>query len=263
MNTIFKGLLIIAFGALLSNVSAQTNGTFTFNATTLNQGGTYAPKNVMAIWITTSTGTFVKTLKKRAVQRVQFLYQWRANSASNITDAITGATLADHQAHTVSWNCKDVSQAVVPNGDYKVWIEFTEGDYAGPYVSFLWTKGPNAQTLTPSNTASLSNISLQWTPDFTTVKEESKVNNISVYPNPFRADLNFSIEDVAGNCLVDLFELTGRKVAHLEKNLSSSGKNVIVWNGESDKGEVLNNVIYFYTITTGDQKYSGKVFLSK
>jgi hypothetical protein len=71
-----------------------------------------------------------------AAQRVQYLYQWKANSSSNVTDATTGATLANHQTHTVTWNCKNVSQVVVPDGDYKVWIEFTDDNIQGPVSSF-------------------------------------------------------------------------------------------------------------------------------
>ena len=36
-----------------------------------------------------------------------------ANSGSNATDAATGATLSSHQAHTITWNCRDASSILV------------------------------------------------------------------------------------------------------------------------------------------------------
>jgi flagellar hook assembly protein FlgD len=263
MKNVFKIIFLSLIIAQTTNSFAQTNGTLTFKATTLNQSGTYAPRNVMAIWITNSTtGAFVKTLKREAQARVSYLTKWKASSASNVTDAVVGATLNSHQAHTVTWNGKNVSQVVVPDADYKVWIEFTEGDYTGPSASFVWTKGPTAQTLTPTN-AAFSNISIQWVPNVTNVEEETNTNNVSVYPNPFSDQLNFVIENSNENCLVDIYDITGKKVAHLSQLPTSLVKNIITWNGVSESGDQLNNGIYFYSINIGTKKYSGKVLLSK
>ncbi|MEI6348202.1 MAG: DUF2271 domain-containing protein [Bacteroidota bacterium] len=262
MRLIKNTFLFVALFSISIGLSAQTNGTLTFTATTLTQNGTYKPYNIMAIWITTSTGTFVKTLKRQAAQRVQYLTKWKANSASNVTDAIAGATLSSHQTHTVSWNCKNVSQVVVPDADYKVWIEFTEGDYTGPFASFTWTKGPTAQTLTPTN-AALSNVSIHWTPNGAGVEEDASSKKMTVYPNPFCNELNFVIENTNGNCLVDIYDVVGKKVSHIEKTLNSSIKNILTWNGLSENGAQLNNGIYFYSVSIGPNKYSGKVILSK
>jgi hypothetical protein len=262
MKLIKNTFLFIALFSISIGLSAQTNGTLTFSATTVNQFGTYQPNNIMAIWITTSTGAFVKTLKKEASQRVQYLYKWKANSSSNVTDAIVGATLSSHQTHTVNWNCKNVSQVVVPDADYKVWIEFTDGDYQGIYTSFTWTKGPASQILNPTH-AALTNVSIQWTPNGAGVEEDAVSKKITVYPNPFCNELNFVIENTNGNCLVDIYDVVGKKVSHLEKTLNSSIKNILTWNGLSENGAHLNNGIYFYSVSIGANKYSGKVILSK
>jgi hypothetical protein len=263
MKNVFKIFLLSLIIGQASNSFAQTNGTLTFSATTINQFGERQPKNIMAIWITNSSGTFVKTLKKMAGQRVQYLYQWKTNSSSNTTDAITGVTLPNHQTHTVTWNGKNTSQTVVQDGDYKVWVEFTDGNVQGPVSSFLWTKSTAAQTLTPTS-PTLSGVSLTWTPNFTGVCDVENSNvNISVYPNPFNGQLNFVIENSNENCLVDIYDIAGKKVAYLTQLPTSLVKNIITWNGISENGDQLNNGIYFYSINIGTKKYSGKVLLSK
>jgi flagellar hook assembly protein FlgD len=261
MKLTYKTILLAVTIVLSFGISAQTNGTFTFTATTINQFGTYQPKNIMAIWVTNSSGTFVKTLKKMAGQRVQYLYQWKANSASNVTDAITGATLSNHQTHTVTWNCKNVSQVLVPDGDYKVWIEFTDGDYQGAYTSFTWTKNATAQTLTPTN-SKLSGVSLTWTPTPSSVSENPASPEFSVYPNPFSNQLNFVITNSTDRISIDIYDISGRKVAFLERNSMGLTTNIITWNGTSANGERLKTGVYFYQITMGDKKYTGKVLLS-
>jgi len=69
-----------------------------------------------------------KTLKKRAANREQYLYTWRATSNQNVVDAVTGATLSSHETHRVTWDCRDTAGAVVPDGDYRIRVEFTSGD---------------------------------------------------------------------------------------------------------------------------------------
>ncbi len=261
MKTTIKIALFIALSSFSLMAFSQTNGTLTFTATTINQQGTYNPNNIMAIWITNSTGTFVKTLKKMGLQRVQYLTQWRTNSGSNVTDAITGSTLSNHQTHTVSWNCKNVSQVVVPDGDYKVWIEFTDGDYQGPYTSFSWTKGPTSQTLTPTN-SKLSGITLTWTPTPSSVSENNtNSSSLSVFPNPFSNTLNFKVGTSSENCIVDIFDLLGKKVAHLEQH-SIFSADILTWDGCSMSGDLLKNGVYYYHVTVGKKNFSGKVLLS-
>ena len=256
MKNLLKPLLSIVLVLFSFGIFSQTSGTLTFTATTINQFGTYQPKNIMAIWVTNASGTFIKTLKKMAGQRVQYLYQWRANSASNVTDAITGSTLPNHQTHTVSWNGKNVSQALVADGDYKVWIEFTDGDYQGAYTSFTWTKGPNAQSLAPTD-SKLSGISLTWTPTPSSIAEKGLPSNLSVFPNPFKNQLNFVVTNSNDRIFVDLYDITGKKVASLDNKTTT-----ITWDGTSANGERLRNGVYLYNITMGDKKYSGRVIIS-
>lgn len=140
-----------------------SGGELTFTVRTVTQNGTYAPKNVFAIWIEDADG-FVKTRKAMANQRKQYLYTWHAASAYNVVDAITGSTLNNHQTHTVTWNCTDLSGNIVPDGDYTVWVEFTEKHAQGPLYTLTFTKGPNAQSISPVDETYFKDIQLDFVP---------------------------------------------------------------------------------------------------
>ncbi|HJV78648.1 MAG TPA: DUF2271 domain-containing protein [Paludibacter sp.] len=142
----------------------NTAGTLTVSALTSSAGGSYAPRNIMAIWIENSSGVFVKTSLAYAAARIQYLTNWVSNSSKNVVDATTGATLSSHATRTATWNATNVSGVVVPDGTYKVCMELTDKNGTGNFSTFTFTKGPAAVTLTPTNVASFSNISIVWTP---------------------------------------------------------------------------------------------------
>jgi hypothetical protein len=163
---------------------ASTWGSFSFTVKTITDNGTYSPKHVMAIWIKDSNGNFVKSLKVCANQRKQYLYTWIANSGQNSTDAITSATLSSHTTHTVLWNCTNTSGVQVPDGTYKVSIEYTDKHAQGPTAEFSFVKGPNPQSQTPANQSYFQNISLQFTPAGVGFEETLRKGGLQVFPNP-------------------------------------------------------------------------------
>ncbi len=137
--------------------------------TTVSDHGSYSPENVGAIWIATSSGTWVKTLKVWGTIRVSHLNAWNSATASagftnRTVDAITGATLSSFQTHMVTWNCTDDTRTVSPDGAYRVYFETADSNSAGPnsYVDF--TKGAAAQTLSPPDATYFKSIKLVFTP---------------------------------------------------------------------------------------------------
>ena len=141
----------------------------TFTVRTVPAGGNFAPKHVLAIWVE-SNNTFVKTRKAMAGIRKQYLYTWAAASNFNTVDAITGATLNNHQTHTVTWDCTDLNGDIVPDGDYVVYTEFTDQHAQGPLYSITFTKGPDPQTLIMPDETYFKDIELTFVPvvsDFT------------------------------------------------------------------------------------------------
>ncbi|NLF41022.1 DUF2271 domain-containing protein [bacterium] len=133
LNTMKCLAALVAACALCS--AAQTDGTVTFTVETLNFNTSYDPRNIVAIWVVDSSGTFVKTLKKRAQTRQQYLYQWLASSGGNVVDAVTGATLPTQEVHTVTWNCRNTAGTVVQDGVYRIRAEYTMANMQGPYTT--------------------------------------------------------------------------------------------------------------------------------
>jgi DUF2075 family protein len=144
--------------------SANTAGILTITTSTATAGGGYNPSNIVAIWIKSSTGTYVKSLMVLAATRKNDLINWIANnSAKNVTDATTGATQNSYATRTCTWNGTNTSGVVVPNGNYILCMELCDG--RTQYHEFAFTKGTTAVTLTPANVTSFSNISIKWTPN--------------------------------------------------------------------------------------------------
>jgi flagellar hook assembly protein FlgD len=143
----------------------RTDGSVSFQILTVTNHGQFSTRNIGAIWISTESGTFVKTLKRWGNSYLQYLTKWHAcTSSGNTTGATTGATLSNHMTHSVTWNCKNTSGVEVPDGNYKIWIEFTEGNTSGPWTSFTFTKGTSAQSQSPANQTYFHNIVLNFTP---------------------------------------------------------------------------------------------------
>lgn len=123
-------------------------------------GGRYQPKNIGAIWIETSTGAFVKTVKRWANRRRQYLTTFNSVTGQDLTDAISGATLTSHITHDVTWNLTDRSRCEVPAGDYRVAMELTDRDGPGAVARFPFHKGTAAATSHPAETAQFHDLTL-------------------------------------------------------------------------------------------------------
>jgi hypothetical protein len=102
--------------------------TFSFTVTTVTARGTYAPRNVGAIWIGDAQGKFVKTLQEWGNIRISNATAWETASGGNKVDAVSGATRSGHGPLTGTWDCTDTSKNPVANGTYKVNVTFAESD---------------------------------------------------------------------------------------------------------------------------------------
>ncbi len=166
-------ILCLSWGALqlFSHPKAATLGTTTFTVTTVSYGGNYEPKNAGVAWVADAQDKFVKTLKLWADKRKNHLIKWNAASSGNTVDAVTGATARTPQTHTVFWDGKNSSGAVVNDGLYKIYIEFTEdnssssGKPPGKWIAVEFTKGPTPQRLTPTDQAYFKAMKLEYQPD--------------------------------------------------------------------------------------------------
>src|SRR4029077_11065786 len=117
---------------------------------------------VGAIWVATSSGTFIKSLDVWAKTRIDHLNAWNAATSAaglprNVVAAITGATLSTHQTHTATWNCADTKEVQVADGTYRVYFEMADDNNGGPNTYVTFTKGPTAQTTTPASVTNFIN----------------------------------------------------------------------------------------------------------
>ena len=92
--------------SLISSVNAQTPGTLNFTFTPTSHSGYQGTKNVLAVWIQSSTGAFVKTKLRYAGNSTKdHLPTWAVNAGGsstnclssncNVVGATTGATLSN------------------------------------------------------------------------------------------------------------------------------------------------------------------------
>ncbi len=123
-------------------------------------GGRYAPRNVGAIWIETSAGAYVKTVKRWANRRKGYLTSYMAVTGGDVTDAVSGATLSSHITHDVTWDLTDRNRCEIPPGNYRVAIELTDGNMTGAALRIPFTKGATGSMSTPAETANFHNLLL-------------------------------------------------------------------------------------------------------
>ncbi len=153
--------------ATTGSLRAETAGSVTFTVKTKATQEKYAPRNVVAIWVTDSKGAFVKTLAVHAEKRLKYLTVWAAQSKGNVADAVTGATLKVDQTHTVKWECCDSQGKPVADGDYEIHVEFSNANKAGPLTPaghIKFTKGAAAVQIEPEPLPFFELMKLSYTP---------------------------------------------------------------------------------------------------
>jgi len=170
---VLTGLLVAAIADTVGSTAEQRNdrsteGTLDFSVRTVTYYGQYAPRNAGVIWITNAQNQFVKTIKLWASQYSYTLVRWMASSGGNTTGAVTGASLNNHQLHNVTWNGRNHQNIEVPDGEYKINVEFTEHNATaanlGKYLQISFVKGPDPLNETYPNQTYFQNLSLVWTP---------------------------------------------------------------------------------------------------
>lgn len=147
-----------------------STGGLVFQFTTASLNGKYAPKNIVAVWITDSNGAFVKTLDLRAAKRAEHLVAWNADTNANIVDAVTGATRKAHGPYESKWDGTNVSGGQVADGEYHVNVEFTEwnssdsGKAPGPMTAVTFLRGSMKQDITVPDVSGITGIHLVYEP---------------------------------------------------------------------------------------------------
>jgi hypothetical protein len=156
-------------GAVGDGAAGSGGGTacaLAFRFTTVTFGGRFSPRNVGAVWVMNQESQFVKTLEVWGTTRAQHLVNWNAQTAANRVDAVSGATVAMHGPHESQWDCRDVNGSVVPDGQYEMFVEFTEDNsslFFNPQpklLSFDFTTGARPLALTLPDQPNFTNLVL-------------------------------------------------------------------------------------------------------
>ncbi|MCA9609908.1 MAG: DUF2271 domain-containing protein [Myxococcales bacterium] len=111
---------LFGFGGI---ARAQLDVTFS----TARTGGRYYPAHVMAVWVTAPDGTFERTLHVWGGRRRSHLSQWLGSrTTSDSLDGITSATLRTDATQEVTWDMRDTSGRIVPDGTYVLHFELAD-----------------------------------------------------------------------------------------------------------------------------------------
>jgi hypothetical protein len=158
--TILKNAVLLILGTVLTTGIA-TAQTMSFTVSTKNPSGSTGNANVFVLWITTSTGAYVKTINRQSKNYTSDLSAWCTNSGTKTTDGQTGATISSHNYPYSSgttkripftWDFKNYLGTVVANGTYYINIEFKEESTSRQYVKYQFTKGTTSYTQTLTGT---------------------------------------------------------------------------------------------------------------
>lgn len=237
----------------VSSFSQSTNGTVTFTVTTLPSGGEYSPKNVFAVWIKNSSGTFIRSMKVMAANRIQYLYQWKQSSQLNNVDAVTGATLNSHQTHSITWDCKDLDGNVVSDGDYEFWVEFTEKDGQGPYTHYTFTKSTSAVSHNYTDQTGFKNVSLTYTPSTTDVGVVAN-DEVVIVKEEGSNQFSFSIPlSGAENVTFKVFNISGQQVYQTNNYFDNGSSMIFRWSKPNSYVDV-----FIFQVESSKGTYSGK-----
>lgn len=253
-------LLFALFSFLQMN--AQTPS-LEINFTTESPGGTFSPRHILAVWVENEDGSFVKTQLVFANARKQYLYTWNSSPANgNEIDAVTGATQTSHKTYTVTWDCLDLEQNIIPSGNYILHIEMTDRHNQGPLAEINFTIDENAFTLNPTDETNFKDISLVYSPDNISVENiKSKNKTLEIYPNPAVDFVNFSF-NINNDEIVNI-EIYDEKFSLINKVVTNkffpAGKNTTTWN--VDRKIPTGN--YFVLFSTSKHVWFGKKIIIK
>lgn len=177
-----RGLLIIAAISIAfarASTAAPTPGSASLKAT-ISDYSVSGSAHWTVVWISTEAGTFIKTLRKQGPSSFTSSHwnthcpDWFGSKGSSTAfDGYTSATAANYSGTNspiyLTWNCRDATNGLVPDGKYVFWIQYSEDDdnAPGPVTAsgLLWTKGLATTTNNyPNEAPYFSNMSVIWKP---------------------------------------------------------------------------------------------------
>ena len=164
-------------------VLVKTEGSVSLTTTLGDPGGRKGLKHWTVVWVTNATtGAFVRTIRRQGPEykghwgkHCGSWYEAVAGNEANAAVAKDGYTsttatsyIAPDNPFTQAWDCKDADGNTVPDGAYKIWIQYAcDAKTQGPVTTdgLPWTKGPSPATVKPANQGTnFTDISIVWKP---------------------------------------------------------------------------------------------------
>jgi len=95
-------------------------------------------------------------------------------------------------------------------------------------------------------------------------QQEANTLDINAYPNPTSGNvtLGFMMKE-DGNAQVTIYDMTGRLIVNLANGRHNKGINNMLWNGTDEKGNIVPNGVYFYTVSSGQAHQTGKILMQR
>jgi hypothetical protein len=262
LHTLILTALLVCPLLIANGLFAQTPGTLTCTFTTTSSGG-YTPKNCFAVWIETSSGTFIKTkIKQSSSSNMDHLATLTSHTNyNNYTDAVAGTTRTTNGLVTVTWNGTDLTPAVVADGGYKVWVEFAWGSSltTGKTVqSFSFTKGTATDHQTPASTTNITGITLDWVPTYVGIDENQQKEAFSVTPNPVNSQstVTYSLNQPS-DVTISLSDVNGKLVKVLIDENQDAGNYSMPLSVNAKPG------IYFLKFYTGRTEHTERIVITQ
>jgi len=263
---LLSGILLFSAPSVLRENEEKTNtpGLATLTFRTVQAGGNYAPRHVLAIWIEDANGNFVKTNKLRANSKKQYLYTWNSKSNGNTVDAITGATLNSHTTHSVTWNSTDINGNIVPDGDYSFVLEFTDKHAQGPVTSVTFAKGLNPVSITKPDETYFKDISLSYGNNISIDEITSEIVAIKAYPNPFNDNILINVRSSYQDPVkVRISDISGKHIISFYSKPNTSGTARITWDGTNKNNTKVKEGVYIISAIIENQNFLKKIIYTK
>jgi hypothetical protein len=164
--------LLAAVGLLALGLAAPpagAAGSLTITYTTQPHGGPYAPRNIVAVWVEDAAGNFVRTIDRYAATRKSHLIGWIAKAGNADTDAVSGATRANHTgALTRTWDLTGRGGTEIPDGTYTIRMELADSNAStaaqNAQGTFTFVKGTAPQSQTGLANGGFTGVSIAFTP---------------------------------------------------------------------------------------------------
>ncbi len=141
--------------------------TFTTSASPSADASPYDPKNVVAVWIESSAGTFVKTAARWANTRRDKLVAWVGKAGAADVDAVSGATNAAFGTLTASWDMTARAGGAAPvDGVYTIRMELADSNATAAAQNnqgtFTFNRNGTASTQTALANGGFTNVSIAY-----------------------------------------------------------------------------------------------------